>query len=56
MVTNRQFGREPDVVGLPVDLAEEGGLDPCEKRPEAAADELCSSRFFPSSSLVFQRG
>ena len=38
--------------GCPMYLVEECGLDPREKRPEAAVDEL----LFPSSSLVLQRG
>ena len=33
--------------GCPMDLAEECGLDPCEKRPEAAVDELLFLQVFP---------
>ena len=33
--------------GCPMDLAEECGLDPCEKRPEVAVDELLFLQVFP---------
>lgn len=33
--------------GCPMDLAEECGFDPCEKRPEAAVDELLFLQVFP---------
>lgn len=56
MVTKRQFGREPNVVGLPPTGQKNVVLIRVRKGQRRPQMSFCSSRFFPSSSLVFQRG